>query len=150
MIKLLNKKLIFPVLIFVIILINSIVFLPKYGSWGEATDVEYKIIAENMFNGQGFSLNGKKTMFREPAYPFFLFMIYKIFGVNFNAVRIIQFILLFAVIYFSYKLSLKLFSVSAARITVLAISILPIFSLYATDLISEIFAAFLIIIFRIR
>ena len=149
MIKLLNKKLIFPVLIFVIILINSIVFLPKYGSWGEATDVEYKIIAENMFNGQGFSLNGKKTMFREPAYPFFLFMIYKIFGVNFNAVRIIQFILLFAVIYFSYKLSLKLFSVSAARITVLAVSILPIFSLYATDLISEILAAFLIIIFML-
>mgnify|MGYP001581238225 CR=1 FL=1 len=147
--KLLNKKLIFPALIFIIILINSLVFLPKYGSWGEATDVEYKIIAENMFNGHGFSLNGQKTMFREPAYPFFLFTIYKIFGVNFNAIRIIQFILLFAVIYFSYKLSLKLFGALSARITVLAISILPIFGLYATDLISEIFASFLVIIFML-
>lgn len=149
MAKLLNKKLIFPALIFIIILINSLIFLPKYGSWEEATDVEYKIIAENMFNGNGFSLNGQKTMFREPAYPFFLFTIYKIFGINFNAVRIIQFVLLFAAIYLSYKLSLKLFGASAAKITVLAISVLPIFGLYATDLISEIFASFLIIVFAL-
>ena len=147
--KLLNKKLIFPALIFIIILVNSLIFLPKFGSWGGATDVEYKIIAENMFNGDGFSLNEQKTMFREPAYPFFLFIIYKIFGINFNAVRIIQFILLFAVIYLSYKLSLKLFGALSARITLLAISVLPIFFLYATDLISEIFAAFLIIIFML-
>lgn len=149
MAKLLNKKLIFPALIFIIILINSLVFLPKYGSWGEATDVEYKIIAENMFKGDGFSLNGQKTMFREPAYPFFLFIIYKIFGINFNAVRIIQFILLFATIYLSYKLSLRLFGALAARITLLTISVLPIFFLYATDLISEIFASLLIIIFML-
>lgn len=141
------KKYWFAGIIVLIVLLNSFIFLPKYGAWGGPSDVEYNEIAINMANGDGFSLGGEKTMFREPAYPFFLFLNYKIFGVNTNVVRVEQFILLFLIIYLTYIISYKVFGVLTARIASVAVAGLPIFPIYATDLISEIFAALLVVLF---
>ena len=145
--KFFSKKYFFAGLVFVIVLANSFIFLPKYGSFNGASDVEYRILAENMLNGDGFSIGGEKTMLREPAYPFFLFLNYKIFGVNDNLIRAEQFVLLFLILYLVYILTLKIFNVFTARVSVLMIAGLPIFSIYAVDLISEIFSAFLILLF---
>jgi len=142
-----TKKYWFIGLIVLIVALNSLIFLPKYGAWGGPSDVEYNEIAINMANGDGFSLGGAKTMFREPAYPFFLFLNYKIFGFNPNVVRIEQFILLFLIIYLTYIISYRIFGILTARFASMAVAGLPIFSIYATDLISEIFATFLVVLF---
>lgn len=146
-ISIILKKYWFPVLIIFIVIANSFIFLPKYGAWGGPSDVEYNEIAINMASGDGFSISGERTMFREPAYPFFLFLNYKIFGVNTNAVRAGQFILLFLIIYLTYIISYKIFGTLTARIASLAVAGLPIFPIYATDVISEIFATFLVVLF---
>ncbi|MCR4283779.1 MAG: glycosyltransferase family 39 protein [Parcubacteria group bacterium] len=142
-----TKKYWFPILVLLIIIVNALIFLPKYGAWGGPTDVEYNETAINMANGDGFSLGGERTMFREPAYPFFLALNYRLFGVNWTIIRIEQFLLLFLIIYLTYIISYEIFGVLTARIASLAIVVLPIFPIYATDIISEIFAAFLVVLF---
>ncbi len=141
------KKYWFPILIIFIVILNTIVWLPKYGVWSGATDLEYQIIAENILNGEGFSLKGEKTMFREPVYPFFLFLNYKLFGINKNIIRFEQFVLLFLVCFLVYKISKKYFNKSVARMSVLMIVLHPVFLIYATDISSEILAVFLIVLF---
>jgi len=141
------KKYWFPILIIFIVTLNALIFLPKYGAWSGPSDVEYNEIGINLTQGEGFSLAGEKTMFREPAYPFFLFLNYRIFGVNHNIIRIEQFILLFLIIYLTYKIAYKIFNIFTARVASTAIALLPIFPVYATDLISEVFAAFLLLLF---
>lgn len=142
-----TKKYWFAVLIFFVVLANSFIFLPKYGAWNGPSDIEYNEIAINMAHGDGFSLNGERTMFREPAYPFFLYLNYRLFGVNVNIIRAEQFILLFLIIYLTYLITRKLFDISTARIASVMVSALPIFPIYATDIISEIFATFLVVLF---
>lgn len=141
------KKIIFPTIIFLILIVNSLVFLPKYGSWNGATDIEHQEIAINMAGGKGFSLNGERTMFREPAYPFFLFANFKLFGVNRNLIRVEQFLILATIIYLTYKLAHKIFGSREAKISALLVAATPIFAIYATDLIAEIFSALLILVF---
>jgi len=142
-----TKKYWFAVLVILTITLNSFIFLPKYGAWGGPSDVEYNEIAINMANSDGFSLGGEKTMFREPAYPFFLFINYRLFGVNTNFIRVEQFILLFLIIYLTYLIAYKLFGIFTARVASIMVSALPIFPIYATDIISEIFATFLVVLF---
>lgn len=141
------KNFLFPIIILFIILVNSFIFLPKYGSWNGATDIEYEIIAKNLIRGGGFSINGEKTMFREPGYPFFVFGIYKIFGERSTVVRVFQFAILFAIIFIIYKISLKLFGRRTAQVSSIVVAIFPIFSIYATDLISETLAVFFMLLF---
>ncbi len=142
-----TKKYWFAGFILLIVALNSFIFLPKYGAWGGPSDVEYNEIAVNMANGSGFSLNGAESMFREPAYPFFLFLNYRIFGINYNLIRIEQFVLLFLTIYLTYVISDGMFGNLPAKIASLTIAVLPIFPIYATDFISEIFTAFLVLLF---
>lgn len=57
--------------------------------------IGYNQITVNILNGNGFSMQAnppfKPTCLRTPAYPVFLALIYKIFGVsNYEAVRLIQ------------------------------------------------------------
>lgn len=60
----------------------------------ENTIKRYHYAAINMIEGRGYSHFDKEpyqpSFYKPPAYPIFLAIIYKIFGVNLNAVRIIQ------------------------------------------------------------
>jgi 4-amino-4-deoxy-L-arabinose transferase-like glycosyltransferase len=144
-----NKINYFSILIFVAVLANSLIFLPKYGARDGWSDIEYEQISINMLEGKGFSLNPSEgeTMIREPAYPFFLFLNYKIFGIKPNVIKIEQFILLFLILYLIYKITSQVFSDFVAKIATLITAIVPIFPIYASDLISEIFATSLILLF---
>ncbi len=98
-----KRKFVFPLAIFLIMVVSAALWLPKYG--GGAVDVEYQQIAINMLDGHGFSLGdgGERTMVREPFYPFSLFLNYKIFGVHDYLIYFEQFILLFLICFFTYK-----------------------------------------------
>ncbi|MFC1756625.1 ArnT family glycosyltransferase [Patescibacteria group bacterium] len=141
------KKYWFPILVLFIIILSAVIWLPKYGAWTGATDVEYQVIAQNMLEGKGYSLDEEKTMKREPAYPTFLFLNYKIFGVNSNLIRFEQLIFLFLICFLTYKLSKEFFNEAVAKIATLAIAIHPLFIIYVTDRVSEILATFLILLF---
>lgn len=141
-----TKKYFFPVLIVFVIFLNSLIFLPKYGSWGGAVDVEYQSLAVNLFEGKGFSLGGGKTMFREPAYPFFLFLNYKIFGMGSGMVIIEQIILFLLALYLVYLIASKIFSSLVAKMSVLITALVPVFLIYTTDLSSEILALFFVLL----
>ncbi len=86
-------------------------------------------------------------MFREPGYPFFLFLNYKIFGVNVDLVRLEQVILLFLIIFLTYRLAKEIFNEWVANIAALAVAICPLFVIYSGEMISETLAAFLILLF---
>ena len=142
-----TKKYWFIGLIVLIVALNSIIFLPKYGFWTGATDPEYKEIALSLIDGDGFSLNGEKTMFREPAYPFLLFLNYKIFGVNDYSIRILQFLFLFLICFLTYKITKKVFGSMEVKIATIFVALHPLFVIYATDISSEILAILLLIFF---
>ncbi len=141
------KKFLFPVLIFLIIVINSFLWLPGYGSWTGGADVEYQILAKNMFEGKGFSLDGEKTMLREPVYPFFLFLNYKIFGLHLNLIIFEQLILYLLICFLVYKLAEKFLNGTVAKIATVAVAAHPLFIICITNIDSETMAAFLIVLF---
>ncbi len=137
-----KRKFVFPLAIFLIMAVSAALWLPKYG--GGAVDVEYQQIAINMLDGHGFSLGGERTMAREPFYPFFLFLNYKIFGVHNYLIYFEQFLLLLLICFFTYKLAVKFFGGAVAKIAVLAVAIHPLFVIYAVNMSSEMAAAFLV------
>lgn len=54
-------------------------------------DMQYNAIAANILQGKGFSYDGiEPTAARGPVYPFFLAMIYFIFGFDYNLARLFQ------------------------------------------------------------
>src|SRR3989344_4430555 len=65
---------------------------------------QYNAYAKNLIS-RGVYTMGESGFdnFREPGYPFFLFVTYKAFGLfNFGAVRVIQLVLLALIGYFAY------------------------------------------------
>ena len=107
---------------------------------------QYNAYARNMI------LRGVYTMgdsgfdnFREPGYPFFLFITYKVFGFfNFWAVRIIQLLLLALIGYFVYLVFLiyeqKRFGLFAGALSVL----IPYYGYYSVELTTELMFSFLL------
>jgi 4-amino-4-deoxy-L-arabinose transferase-like glycosyltransferase len=70
----------------------------------------YNQIAKSILIGEGFSKNGKPIAWRGPVYPYFLAIIYKIFGLNVDIVRIIQAVLASLLCLVVYKIGLLVFS----------------------------------------
>ncbi len=96
-----DKKVI--VLIFFIAVLLGLFWNQKIFSQPLSSDqLGYDSIAMDILNNGQFTDQGQPT-FREPGYPLFLAVIYKIFGHNYDAVRFIQIILfglLAVIIYF--------------------------------------------------
>tara|TARA_Y100001980_G_C14538692_1_gene315950 strand:+ start:517 stop:1665 length:1149 start_codon:yes stop_codon:yes gene_type:complete len=70
--------------------------------------MKYRIgLAESLMSGQGFSYNGYLNIYQTPVYPFFLSLIFTLFGKNWLAVLITQSILdCFSCVWIS-KISLR-------------------------------------------
>jgi 4-amino-4-deoxy-L-arabinose transferase-like glycosyltransferase len=91
----------FLLFIFFLATLLGIIFAIKTGQLpspeGKVGDVMgYSEIAENIAKGNGFS-NGyppQPTSIRAPLYPFFISIVYMLFGVNYMAVKIIQALIL--------------------------------------------------------
>ena len=103
-----NKKTI--ILMFLLALISGFFWNQKmFGQPINSDQALYDSVAQNILSGQGFIYHGKDAGI-EPLYPLFLAGVYKFFGHNYNAVRIVQ-IVLFALTTVSvYLLAEKIFN----------------------------------------
>lgn len=106
----------------------------------------YDGVAMDILNKGQFTYEGKGT-FVEPLYPLFLSGLYKIFGHNYDAVRIIQIIIFSLTIVIVYFLAREFLN---PKIAIIASVILALFyglAGYAGDLLTETLFIFFIVIF---
>ncbi len=104
-------------------------------------------MALGLLNQHSYSLDGALTMFREPGYPFFLFLNYKIFGIHPGIVRAEQFLLLFLIALIVYFLSKRIFNEAVAKISAIIIVVYPILNIFTRCILSEILAGFILAVF---
>lgn len=114
---------------------------------GDALD--YDRIGQNLAQGNGFSLSQSspytKTMYREPAYPVFLALIYSIFGHNFAIVKLLQIFIYVLSCILLFYLALITFNEKIARISSAIFSIFPTCANYPSYLLTETFFTCLLI-----
>lgn len=107
---------------------------------------QYNAYAKNLIS-RGVYAMGESGFdnFREPGYPFFLFITYKKFGLfNFGAVRVMQLVLLALIGYFIYLTFLiygqKKFGLLAGILS----SLIPYYGYYSVELTTELMFSFLL------
>jgi len=138
----------FFIFLFIILILNTFFCWNFFGVKDIGGDaVFYHQVGISLANGQGYELNGEKTMTREPGYPLFIAVNYKIFGEHPNIIRVEQVLFLYLTILFVYLLSKKIFGEPITRFSSLLFVVYPIFSIYSGSIVSEIFAGFLLACF---
>lgn len=112
----------------------------------EKDSAGYDAYATNMVLGHGYSINGSTfSTLREPGYPFFVSVIYKVFGVhNFFAVFAVQTILLGLLGILVYRLFARWGKEYVGLIAGLATSTLPSYGLYAHIMGTELLYTFIL------
>ena len=138
----------FFILLVFSLLISTFFWWHYFGNFQIYDDaVQYHEIAQNLLNDHSFSYQGELTMIREPGYPFFLFLVYKIFGVNPQAARILQVLMLLSVSVIVYYVSGRIFNSSVAKASSILAVVYPMFNILTASLLSEILACWLIMAF---
>lgn len=123
----------------------SLKYTPDFGVQEQVA--AYNEIAQNLTEGRGFVWNNGMAANETPGYPYFLAVIYSVFGYNDSAVKIIQLFLLGligVIVYFICKrLSVKF---TLALLAGLAGALWPYFLLYSNLILPGISLSFLLII----
>ena len=132
-----NKNLIYPILI-ISLTVNVIItftFFPDID--GDA--VGYNNIGLNIASGKGFSEDGKTpTAVREPACPFFIAIVYFIFGYHPHVVKLVQAIIGVAIVFLVFNIGRQVLNQRIALATASLTAIwLPLMR-YCGKLITEI------------
>ncbi len=135
-------------LFFLITGVSSAVFNIGHPFNLKGDDSNYNDYATNLVSGKGYSLDGKEfSAFREPGYPIFIAIIYKVAGINnFSAVRVVQIIILGLIglfIYLSFELYQRKKWGTIAGITVILI---PYYGYYTGQLFSELLFSLLLVV----
>ncbi|MDA7617745.1 glycosyltransferase family 39 protein [Verrucomicrobia bacterium] len=86
----------------------------------------YHPLARSLVESNKFSLNGKPTAYVGPGYPFYLSLIYRIFGENVNWIRISQVVLSILTCVCCYYLGLLVHGKKLAIYSLFAASIHPL------------------------
>lgn len=138
-----NEK--FFILILVVICsINGIFWCSKSFGMPPAGDgVYYNEIAENLLGGRGLTYQGDK-LYEPPGYSLFIAGTYGIFGKNYDAVRMIQILLIIISMVIICKLSSKLFGKKVGVLTGLLMALFYGFPLSAAKFNKEILQMFLL------
>ncbi len=114
---------------------------------GDALD--YDRLGQNLAQGNGFSLSQSapyiKTMYREPAYPAFLALVYSIFGHNLAVVKLLQIFIYALSCILLFYLTLIVFNEKIARISSGLFAIFPTCANYPSYLLTETFFTCLLI-----
>lgn len=84
----------------------------------------------------------KPTMIREPAYPYFLALIYAIFGHSYAAVYITQALLFAGIALLTFAFAKGIFGNEVAMASAAAVAIFPTLADYSIYILSEIFFTF--------
>lgn len=81
----------------ILALVLRLLYVTYEGSWNhppEYDGIEYDMLANNLLSGRGYSLQeGHPYGFRPPGYPFFLALLYAVFGRSYVAVRLVNVLL---------------------------------------------------------
>ena len=85
------------------------------------------------------------TMHREPLYQFFLSIIYKVFGHNYNIVYFFQICLFSLTCLLTYLISKNIFNNKVATLSGILISLFPTLANYPSYILSETLFSFLLI-----
>ena len=128
-------------------LLNTIIFgFTHTPSWQDAS--EYSSYATSISSGHGYTLDGKTTsIHREPGYPLFVALFYKIFGnENVAAVFFMQAILLGLVSLLCYLTFLKLDYPRIGLLAGMVVAIFPLYGYYAGELLTEMLFTFLLVL----
>lgn len=134
-------------LIFVLALILRLGFLVFFSPLPlESSDAPYyNAIAFQILRGEGFVYDDElKHLAPPPLYPLFLAGIYKIFGQNYDVVRIIQAILSALTCVLIYLIAENLFNRKVGLIAALLVIIYPSFILQSTAILTETLFTFLL------
>ena len=121
-------------------------FLPSFSETaGDSED--YDTAAWNLAQGKGFTFNNEPAKIA-PGYSLFLSGIYYVFGHNYLAVKIIQFLLLAAIAVIAYLLARIFlnFSGCLALFSSLTIVVWPYFVFYPNLIVTEILFTFLLLL----
>lgn len=133
--------------VFSIALLSGLFWNQKIFGQPISSDQElYNDIAQSILQGNGFTRAGR-DMGMEPLYPLFLAGIYKIFGHNYDAVRIIQILLFALTVVFVYLLAEKLFGRKVAIWSSMATALFYGVANQAGSLTTETLFIFLIMFF---
>lgn len=111
----------------------------------ESDAIQYNLLAKNLLHNKIFSLDGKTiNLTRSPGYPFFIFIIYSLFGEKIAAVQMAQVILVALTCLFVYRIGVIIFSEDVGILAALITAVNPIFICQSFFILSEALAAFLI------
>ena len=126
-------------------LISSLLFgFTHTPTWQDAS--EYSAYATNLVSGNGYSLDGKVfSNFREPGVPFFLALVYSIFGnENITAVTLVQVVLL-AFVAMMFFVMLRMLNYPKWGVVLGALVVLfPSYGYYTHEVSSELLFTFFV------
>lgn len=121
-------------------------------SLAESDSQTYYVIADNLLDGIGYRYSAEEppTAKRTPGYPVFIASVFKLFGRNFNAVRVAQCILEVISTYLVFTIGVLLFrNYSVGILASLAYALYPPAVISTTYIMSEALYTFLLLAFVI-
>jgi len=138
-----KKYLIFIFVLALILRLTYVLFFPQLKIESDA--LQYDTIGWNLASGDGFSLEpGVPAPVRAPVYPFFLSLIYLVFGHSYLAVRLAQTIVSTLTCLVIYWLGKEIFDEEMSRVTSLIIALYPVLISYTGFLLTETLFTFLL------
>ena len=121
----------------------SVSFLGGYSAPPVFDGISYDILADNLISGNGFVLDFT-TAFRPPGYPFFLALIYLIFGHRYEWIRISQAVLGAISPVLMYVLTKRLWSWRVASLAALGMAAHPLLIYFTQAIYPETLIIFLL------
>lgn len=108
----------------------------------------YEPLALSILRGKGFTIENKAVSQVTPGYPFFLALVYSIFGHNHSAVIIIQFLILALISSTVYCIGKKFLNLPQNLVFLASLTVLiwPYFILYSTLILTEILFTFFLLL----
>lgn len=142
-----NKK-VFYIFIFGLILrLGCVLFLPQIDV-NRGDSAKYIALASNITAKHIYSYeNDEPDVYFPPGYPFFVSAIYKSFGINNTAVRVVQAVLSALVILFVYYLATEIFNFKVGILSAIITCVYPGFIGYSGLILPQLLVMFLIMLF---
>ena len=135
-----------PIIIFLVAIASGFFWNQKiFGQIIPGADPLFDCVAQDLVYRGSFTCQGEDT-FAEPLYPLFLAVIYKIFGVDYDIVRVIQIIIFSATAIFVYLIARQFFSFNFAAFTALMTAVFYGLANQAGLIMTETIFTFLIVI----
>ncbi len=109
-----------------------------HGSFTYPDEHVYHGVAQSLLNGQGFSAGSESGPYtKEPLYPFFLYILYAVFGTATLPVLLLQTVLSALTVYLIYRTGLLLFGGEEALAAAAMATFYPFFIFYNAYLLRE-------------